>query len=200
MGEKLEIPGMIEVAGYSPLSVELHYVRGEPDAAVRIACAGTVVCESVRDLGGLDVDPDPWVGRELVGVVDFPDLNVPPGTRRGIVPDEAAHSFVAALAELRVAVMSELDRFARERDRSAQRDLAKELRRALRGFAQRLPQYELPVVTEPTTDGHAAHASRSGEVERSPTADDLPPGVGVADAADEAPTEEVESFRALRSG
>lgn len=200
LGEKLDIPASIEAAGHAPLSVELYFVRGEPDAAVQIASGGTVVCESVRELGGLDIDAEPWIGREVVGVLDFPDLNVPPGTRRGIIPDAAAHAFVAALAELRPHVMRELDRFARERDRIAQRDLAKELRRALRGFAQRLPQYELPVVSEPSQEGTLAVERRGEDASHPKTADDFPPGVGIADAADEAPVDDVESFQLFAPG
>jgi hypothetical protein len=208
LGEKLDVPASIDVPHHAPLSVELYYVRGEPDAAVQIACAGTVVCESVRELAGLDVDAEPWMAREVVGVLDFPDLNVPPGTRRGIIPDAAAHAFVAALAELRPYVMRELDRFARERDRVAQRDLAKELRRALRGFGQRLPQYELPIVSEPSREGALALSARGAEAAKDrggdagepSTADDFPPGVGVADAAEEAPTDDEESFQLFAPG
>jgi hypothetical protein len=200
LGEKLDVPSSIDVAGHAPLSVELYFVRGEPDASVQIACAGTVVCESIRELGGLDVDVEPWIGCEVVGVLDFPDLNVPPGTRRGIIPDAAAHAFVGALAELRPHVLRELDRFARERDRVAQRDLAKELRRALRGFAQRLPQYELPAVREPSREGTMATKRRGSDADVPATADDFPPGVGIADAAEEAPTDEVESFQLFAPG
>jgi len=32
----------------------------------------------------------PWVGAELSGLVEFPAFKVPPGTRRGVVPDAAA--------------------------------------------------------------------------------------------------------------
>jgi hypothetical protein len=228
LGERIELPAEIPsaVAGFAPVRVELYYARGEPDAAVQIACEGTVVAESVRELAGLEISEEPWIGREVIGVLDFADFAVPPGTRRGVSPDAAAHAFVATLAALRPLVDKELDRFARERDRIAQRDLAKELRRALRGFAQRLPQYELPTVRP--LDGAvgaalAAPGARATSADRrtddgldvegapladaspdapsgEPTADELPPGVGVADAAEEPPLDEHESLALFAPG
>jgi hypothetical protein len=64
------------------------------------------------------------------------------------VPDEAARRFVSAIESMRPAVETELDRFERERQAAAHRDVARELRRALRGLSRRLPQYALPEVAE----------------------------------------------------
>lgn len=186
LGERLELPTEIDVPGYAPILVELHLARGDTSASVQIACAGTVVAENVRELSGLELEEAPWIGRELVGVLDFADFTVPPGTRRGVLPNAAAEAFVRAIEKLRGLVDKELERFERLRDRDAQRDLAKELRRALRGFAQRLPQYELPGVSR---DGERG-ADGAGEE----SADASPPGVGVGDAEVEAPIDETESY------
>lgn len=157
LGERLDIPVEIAVAGYAPMRVELYLARGDSSAAVQIACAGTVVAESVAEIEGLDLPREPWMGRELTGVIDFPELNVPPGARRGIAPDAAAFAFVEALGALAPTVERELLRYARERERAAHRDLAKELRRALRGIGKRLPQYELPDIAA-RTRGSASSA------------------------------------------
>ncbi len=122
LGERLDLPVEIAVPGYEAIRVEIYLTRGELDASVQIACAGTVVAESVRELAGLEVDEDPWIGKELSGVLDFADFNVPPGTRRGVAPDGAAQAFVDALATLRPLVERELGRVCpRARPRGAAR-------------------------------------------------------------------------------
>jgi hypothetical protein len=51
------------------------------------------------------------VGRaRLSGLIDFPDFNVPPGSRRGVAPDAAAEAFASALRAFEPMVSAELDR------------------------------------------------------------------------------------------
>ena len=77
-------------------------------------------------------------------MIEFPSFAVPPGTRRGVVPDQAAEAFAGAMARLRPLVEEELRRFERERRATANRQVVEDLRRALRGLRTRLPQYDLP--------------------------------------------------------
>ena len=206
LGEKLDLPSEIPVAGYAPIRVEIYIARGQTDAAVQIACGGTVVAESVRELGGLEIGDDPWLGRELVGVLDFPDFNVPPGSRRGVAPDAAARAFVDGLATLRSLVDHELGRFARQRDRAAQRDLAKELRRALRGLAARLPHYELPEIKGEGSGGPGAGSTRGGGLAEPVGSDVVPEGLaglegaGVGDEDDGDAPEPRESLELFAPG
>ncbi len=213
IGERLDLPASFPspLDGFSPLHVELYLARGETGACVQLACAGTIVADDVRELAGLGLDADPWVDRELVGIIDFPDLNVPPGTRRGVIPDAAADALVAALDALRPFVLRQLARFDNERERETHRDLARELRKALRGFGARLPQYELPAIArtpEASPLGGPRVAAPESVVpggapmaERGPlTADELPAGVGDADAAEEAPVDEIESVSLFAPG
>jgi hypothetical protein len=144
LGERLDVPAEMAVEGFAPLRVELHLARGDEEAAVQIACAGTVVADNVSDLVTLGLGEAPWVGRSLVGVLDFPDFNIPPGTRRGVLPDAAAAAFCDAVERLRPLVETELARLEEARAAEVRRDVARDLRKALRGLAHRLPQYDLP--------------------------------------------------------
>jgi hypothetical protein len=166
-GEPLALPGEIAVAGHAPVRVELYLARGQERPSLEVSCAGTLVADDIGELRNLGLDRPPWVGCGLAGLVDFPDFNVPPGTRRGVAPDAAAEAFVRALDGLAPAVEAELKRLDRERGAAASRQVVQDLRRALKGLRSRLPQYELPTV--------------EGEVEARPAPDAgiVPAGAGI---------------------
>jgi Histidine kinase-, DNA gyrase B-, and HSP90-like ATPase len=145
-GEPLRIAAELPVAEFPFAHVELYLARGAERPAIQVSCAGTLVADDIGELHALDLDAPPWVGSELSGLIDFPGFTVPPGSRRGVVPDRAAEAFARAMIELRPLVESELQRFERERRAAADRQVVDELRRALRGLRGRLPQYDLPPV------------------------------------------------------
>ena len=113
-----------------------------------MSCAGTLVADDAAELRAEGLDRSPWAGRGLTGLIEFPAFQIPPGTRRGIVPDAASEAFARAMAEYAPLVEAELARFERERQATTSRQLLAELRRALRGLRARLPQYELPKIEE----------------------------------------------------
>jgi hypothetical protein len=153
-GERLELPAEVEVPGFAPLRVELYLARGAEQPAIQVACAGTLVADDVAALDVLGLAVAPWVGRDLTGILDFAGFNVPPGTRRGVMPDRAAAAFVEAMDRLAPLVVGELARLDAERRAAQDRDVVRDLRRALRGFQRRLPKYALPeVAKEPAEHG-----------------------------------------------
>jgi len=190
-GEPLNLPATAEVPGHSPLRIELYFSRGAERPAVELACAGTLVADDLGALGALGFGEPPWIGRGLSGLIDFPDFTVPPGTRRGVVPDAAAEAFTLALGGLAPLVTAELDRMDRQRGAASNRQVMNDLRRAFRGLRHRLPQYELPAVegegearpAESRTSGilplgespEAGEAARSGDDDEAPDT-----GVGAA--------------------
>lgn len=156
VGEPLSLPAALDVPGFDPVRVELYLARGAQRPAISVACMGSVVADDVTELGALGLGADPWLGRELTGLLDFPSFTVPPGTRRGVQPDWAAAAFVDALARLAPLVQAELRRLDAERRAAQDRDVHLQLRRALRGLRRRLPQYDLPEIAgggEPTRPG-----------------------------------------------
>lgn len=145
-GEPLRLPAEIPVSGFSTAQVELYLARGAERPAIQVSCAGTLVVDDIAELHALDLAGPPWVGCELAGVIEFPSFTVPPGTRRGVVPDKAAEAFARAMGELRPLVEEELRRLEHERRSATNRQVVGDLRRALRGLRSRLPQYDLPPV------------------------------------------------------
>jgi hypothetical protein len=154
VGERLAVPEAAAVPGYPAARIELYLARGADRSAVEVSCAGTLVADDAGELRALGMDRAPWVGRGLTGLIDFPAFQVPPGTRRGVMPDPAAEAFARAMADYALLVEAELGRLERERLATTSKQLLQELRRALRGLRSRLPQYELPKVEEPpSSDG-----------------------------------------------
>jgi hypothetical protein len=149
VGERLAVPDTAPVDGYPAARVELYLARGSDRAAIEVSCAGTLVADDAGELRAEGLDRSPWVGRRLTGLIEFPAFQIPPGTRRGIVPDPASEAFGRAMAEYAPLIEAELSRLDRERQATTSRQLLAELRRALRGLRARLPQYELPKIEAP---------------------------------------------------
>jgi hypothetical protein len=159
-GERLNVPEEWPVGGHPAARVELYLARGAERPAVQVSCAGTLVADDLAELHALDLAGPPWVGSELAGVIEFPAFTVPPGSRRGVVPDGAAEAFAEAMRELGPVVEGELRRLERERRAVADRQVVEDLRRALRGLRTRLPQYDLPDVRGGTGGGDGKAGGR----------------------------------------
>jgi hypothetical protein len=102
----------------------------------------------------------PWRGRDVSGVIDFAGFAIPPGTRRGVAPDDAAAAFSRALAGLERPLAIQLDRLERERRAAADRHVVDELRKALRGLREKLPLLDLPAVAGGGPDAASARGAR----------------------------------------
>jgi hypothetical protein len=149
VGERLALPDVAPVDGYPPARIELYLAHGGDRAAIEVSCAGTLIADDAAELRAGGLDGSPWTGRGLTGLIEFSAFQIPPGTRRGIVPDQASEAFARAMAAYAPLVEAELARLDSERHATTSRQLLVELRRALRGLRSRLPQYELPRVEEP---------------------------------------------------
>lgn len=155
-GIPIDVPPEIAVDGHASIRVELYLARGAERPAIQLACAGTLVADDLADLDALGFDHAPWRGCDLVGLIDFPGFQVPPGTRRGVVPNAAAIAFSRALATIEPMIVAGLAIHEQRRRSESDRSLVDELRKALRGLHERMPHYDLPSV-------HDARASVSVE-------------------------------------
>jgi len=59
---------------------------------VTVSCAGTVVYDDLCELELVDFHHSPWSSGRLTGMLDFGGFEVVPGTRRGVLPNDAAAS------------------------------------------------------------------------------------------------------------
>jgi len=159
LGERLDGLGPLEVPGHPPVQLELYlHGDGEEPAApegVAVYSAGTLVAETFHELAALDLDHDPWTDPRLCGLVDFPALRVAPGSRRGIIPDDAAGLFAQALRDAERTISALLESFERRRAQELDREMVRDLQRLFRDFFRHRPRYAaLPV--EERDEGEAA--------------------------------------------
>ena len=167
-GERIEEVDRVPVPGHGRIELEIYLVgdeEGDGIAPIALYGAGTLVAERFEELAHLGLDRPPWTDPRLTGMVDFPGLRVAPGSRRGVVPDEAAGAFARALREVEPPLRETLRRFEERRAEELDRKLIRQLQRAFRGFYRQQARYTLLPVR-----------SREGE-------EAGPPGIAGSDGA-----------------
>ncbi len=174
LGERVEGLQRLEVPGHAPVRLDI-YVQGSdsstPVAPVALFSGGTLVAESFAHLGTLGLDRAPWTDERLTGMVDFPQFTVAPGSRRGVVPDAAAHAFTQALTSVEHILRIVLEAHERRKTEALDKTIIKDLQRAFRGFYRDRPGYALLAVDK--KDGLAPGADEAdrpggGAVEQPP--------------------------------
>lgn len=148
LGLPLEDLRTLEVPGHEDARLELYHVPAGEDrrGVVALACGGATVFDDIANVDPTDPEGcvrEPWSSGRFEGVIDFADLEVAPGTRRGFVPDEAALDFLIALEKLETKLRERLADEERAQAKARHEQVAKQIRRAFRPVAARLPQYDL---------------------------------------------------------
>lgn len=120
--------------------VELYV--NEPVETNRVALFrnGTRVFEDISVID--ELAKPPWTTRYLQGHIDAPFINLTPGTRSGIIHDEAYASLLAALAPLEEKLIEMLDEQRRAEEEQASRELLQTIQRAFREALLALPAEE----------------------------------------------------------
>lgn len=153
----------LEVPGHEDARVELYFVAGEDERTGRVAlaCGGATVLDDLALIDG-DLPRPVWASGRLEGVIDYPELEVAPGTRRGFAPNEGAEAFLKALAGLERELEARLAAESERAESLRTQSMARDIRRAFRAVASRLPEYELFDVKAGARDAEPERAERAG--------------------------------------
>lgn len=143
-GTRLALPGQVPVPGHGPLRIELYLLpEGSEPGHVAVACGGTTVYEQLEQALDGRFMQEPWVTGRLAGLLDFADFTVAPGSRRGVLLDDAAAAFAGAVEEtLAPQVRALLAEDDRRRAAAVEADLVQKLERAFRDLPREAPEYE----------------------------------------------------------
>ena len=148
-GDRLEIPRRCKTP-LGDVHVEL-YMRCEssqPDAAIALCKDGTRVLRDVCEL--LPFQHAPWNDGRLEGLLDFDPLTLAPGTRSGIVADEAFDAFVAAATALEPEILLALEQREQAETDRASRQILKQVHKAFVTALSDLPSADYIFFDIPT--------------------------------------------------
>ena len=125
---------------YGEAYVELYLNEPADTNHVALYRNGTRVIEDLAQLD--DFACAPWTSRYLQGHVDAPFVNLTPGTRSGLVHDEAYAALYEALRPLEDALAATIDAQRRAEEEQASRELLRAIQRAFREALLSLPAEE----------------------------------------------------------
>ncbi len=164
LGRPLSQLTTLEVPGHEDARVELYLVGADVErkGRVQLACGGTTVLDDLAWANGEDGPRAPWDSGRLEGVIDYPELDVAPSTRRGFLPTDSAVAFLDALARLELELMALLREDEAAREQEQEQGVARKIRAAFRRVATSLPEYELPGVRARGAAAESSPASGSG--------------------------------------
>jgi len=118
--------------------VELYINDPRETNRVALYRRGTRVFEDVSIMEGLGKPP--WTTRYLQGHIDTPYLNLTPGTRSGVIHDEAYGVFLDALLPLEEKLNETLEAQRLAEEEQASRELLQTIQRAFRDAFLALPE------------------------------------------------------------
>lgn len=160
-GVLIEELDALPVANCEDARVELYLVLVEDErrGVVALSCGGTTVLDDLAQIEGSDEPRAPWDSGRFEGVVDFPEFDVAPGTRRGFRPDARSEAFLAALPALEARLSALLVADDKRRQEERDKNLARRIQRVFRRIPRHLPGYDLFDVK----DRAAAAQSKGGK-------------------------------------
>ena len=162
----------------------------EPDAAhaVGLYRSGTRVLGNLAELDAFAHEP--WTSGFLQGIVDASFLNLTPGTRSGVIQDDAFERFRVALEEVEATLTRIITEQRRAEDERASRKMLNTIRKAFKEALLVLPaeEYDWFEIKERRPGRGTAGAGEPQEME------DDTGGVPLADPAAAEPGEQKQFF------
>lgn len=152
-GEPLELPTKIKTPG-GDMFVEL-YLRpqaGSRETRIALCKDGTRVLADIAELP--QFSKEPWTNDRLEGIIDYPPLNLAPGTRGGVIPDEKLDWFVDSMQDLEEQVNTAVESRQQAASERASAEIQKRVHKALLGALQNLSRndyffFDIPRPTLP---------------------------------------------------
>jgi len=126
---------------HGKLTVELYLrltANNRQETRVAVCKDGTRVLKDISEL--IPFERAPWTDGRLEGILDFPALNLAPGTRKGVVPDERCEAFIEAVHGIEPAVTKAIERRDQAESAIANRQILRQVKRAFLSALRELPE------------------------------------------------------------
>ena len=138
-GRLLHNLGPVQSPG-GDIYAEIYLGEPENQGHVSLYRSGTRILEDLREL---DVfNREPWSSPYLQGIVDAPFLNLTPGTRSGVIHDEALQSLVDALVPVEQKLIEIIDEQRRAEEERTSVKILRSVQKALKEAVLSLPAEE----------------------------------------------------------
>src|SRR6266850_1120935 len=145
--------------------VELYLTQPGPANIVALYRLGTRVLENICELS-IFAKP-PWNSGYLQGIVEAGYLNLTPGTRTGVIQDDALARLAAELEPIEKQLLQFIEEQRRAEEERASRDVLRSIQKALKEAILTLPAEEYDwfnIREESKSDrSQTTHASAEGE-------------------------------------
>ncbi len=115
---------------------KLYVTQQGEEGKVSVYRRGTKIIDNITEIQ--DLNCEPWNNSLLEGMIDSRFINVPPATRRGIVPDEHLEELIEAVKSQGKQIIEILNEAIQQREREMSRDLIKSLRDAFQDIMKEL--------------------------------------------------------------
>jgi len=129
-----------DVPAGSELYVELYLNKPQPSNTVGLYRSGTRVLDNIALLDAFQRPP--WTTGYLQGIVDARYLNLTPGTRTGLIQDEAFARFANELLEVESDLLAIIEAQQKAEEERASRDVLRSVQKALKEALLALPAEE----------------------------------------------------------
>ncbi|NBC30280.1 MAG: hypothetical protein GVY29_09860, partial [Spirochaetes bacterium] len=140
--------------------VELYLCDPSAGEGVALHRNGTRVITHLTELDSFRRHP--WTSGYVEGIIDAPFVQLTPGTRSGIIHDEAYESLVHALGELEEAVAARIEEQRRAEEEAASRSMLKRITKALTRAMSMLPAEDYGWLNAKTRGGSASGKDGAG--------------------------------------
>ncbi len=117
--------------------LELYFSEPKQEPRVGVYHSGTRVLESLTELEAFQHPP--WSDGYVEGIVDAPFLNLTPGTRTGVVRDQAFSEFCSAMEPVAEALQKLVEEQRKAEEERASKHLLRTIQKAFREALLSLP-------------------------------------------------------------
>lgn len=129
-----------EQSSHGQVYLEIYLTRPDPAHRVALYRSGTRVLERLDELEPFQKEP--WTSGYLEGIVDVPYLHLTPGTRTGIIFDEAFDAFCSSMVPVENALISAIDDQRKAEEEQTSHEILKSIQKAFREALLALPDEE----------------------------------------------------------
>jgi hypothetical protein len=139
------------------ITLELYFNSQSPNQTVGLYRLGTRVQPSIANIDAFSKSP--WTSGYLTGLIDAPFLNLTPGTRDGVIRDQAFMDFCEMLKPTEEALEKILEEQKQAEDEKASQEVFKSIQKAFKEAIGSLPPEEYDWFEGKKRDPHGNRAT-----------------------------------------